>query len=188
MRPFLPAAAAVSAILLAGCASSGTPAGRVYTTPPGLADAPAGAIRTPEPPALPVVSRLGETYAWPDGLAITVSRPSRFPIRAAATPEDRPPGEAGVRFTVTIRNGSSAPYVLGYSQVNLTAGPAGEQGGVVCDAGSVCGATVGTVLPGRTRTLTYAWSVLPDLLGMLSVEVDPDFDDRPSVIWEGTAA
>jgi hypothetical protein len=80
------------------------------------------------------------------------------------------------------------PVDLTDASVTLKAGDEGVQSERLFDIeNSVSTGFEGTVVPGRSATAVYGFSVAPDDLGLLDVELAPNLDYMP-VIFEGAAS
>jgi hypothetical protein len=93
----------------------------------------------------------------------------------------------GVLVTVKIKNGSSEPFDAAIVQVEMKAGEDGNATESIVDLGGAVELGTGfsgTIAPGRTATVKYGFSVRPADVGLLNIEVTPDFEHEPS-IFEG---
>ncbi len=114
----------------------------------------------------------GQTYTWPDGLAVTVSELEAYrPSSTAAT------GQTAARYvsmTVTLTNGSDKNVeATGTTLVATAGGTPAEQ--VFDSAEGVAGSPTSTVLPGKSLTYTVAFGVPTEEQTDLQVEVRPGF-------------
>jgi hypothetical protein len=153
-----------------------------------LAAAPAQAAPTPDPSTGSEVIQFGEDHGivWDDMMQASVMSAESY------TPDDDAvglaPGHTGLRITIKITNGSPAPVDLTDASVTLKAGDDGVQSERLFDIeNNVSTGFEGTVVPGRSATAVYGFSVAPDDLGLLNVELAPNLDYMP-VIFEGAAS
>lgn len=104
------------------------------------------------------VQPFGSSFAYADGLIVTVSKPTVF------TPSDTSFGhEAGntaVKFTITIENKTGAQFNPSLAGMSLTYGDSGATAEIVSDsANKVGGAFAQVILPGNKATVTSGYSV-----------------------------
>jgi hypothetical protein len=160
------AAAAVGALLLAGCTAPKVNTGNVSPASGG-APSSAAAADAKKPPTW------GERYTWPNGVAIEVSKPTACKPGQYAQPQNI---ERAVTLQVTVVNGSDKPFdsvLLSAAQAQF----AGAHADAVFDSNGKCqnsSMQTATVLPGKTLKLNMSFSVGKDP-GELQIELQPDF-------------
>ena len=120
----------------------------------------------------PTAGAFGQTYTWPDGLAVTVSEVKAYrPSSSAAT------GQAAARYvsmSVTLSNGSEKNVeATGTTLVATINGAPADQ--VFDSAKGIGGSPTSTVLPGKSVTYTVAFGVPAKEQADLQVEVRPGF-------------
>ncbi|MEU7106142.1 hypothetical protein ABZ951_13945 [Streptomyces sp. NPDC046215] len=172
------AGAAALAALLMACGDGGgkAPAGR--TLSPGSAPTSAEGSR---------VVAFEDTFAYPDGLKVKVSRPEPF------TPSDTSLGHKAdhepVTFSVTLTNGTRKSFDVAGMLVMVKAGEKGARAEQVFDTARGVGTPfTGALAPGAAGATTFAFDVPKDAKGRLDVEVRPDFGAAyPGVHWVGAA-
>ena len=115
---------------------------------------------------------VGDTYTWPDGLAVTISQPVEYtPSESAAGTVD---GQANLRFEVTVVNGTSEDVEA--SMILLTVSSGGRQADEVID--SDWEFPTATILPGNDLTWNVTYSVAdPDDL-QVTVDNVIDFESE----------
>lgn len=168
----LPVAAAVLAVMLAGCVPAGT---AKSPEAPSSSESPVDEVAepsfAPEPEPAPDPGNLafGDVMTWEDGLALSVSTPVPF------TPGEYAAGGGqahNVMFTFTVTNGSTENYE-DYVYTTVTSG--GAAGESIYDSGQgLSGPPSGVILPGQTISWTEGWSVADPNAIVLSTA--PGFD------------
>lgn len=107
----------------------------------------------------------GDSYAWDDGLKITVSAPTEVaPSKYAAGVTA---GWTNLAWTITIENGTSENYDP--SMIYITVAAGGQEGTEIYDT-DWTGAPTSTILPGNTLSWAVAYSVADAASVQLSVE------------------
>lgn len=178
------AIAAVGMVALAGCSGDGD---GDTTSAPGVtqssaaegaedsSDASAG-DSTGESTGDPETTgdaAFGETFTYPDGLAVSVGAPVAFTPSADALRGGEPDF---VTFEVTVTNGTSAEVTTADFTVTVQSG--GGEGGDVRDPGNaIAGAPTDPVAPGGGATWAVAFGVL-DARDVL-VHIIPGIDSDP---------
>jgi hypothetical protein len=165
---------AVLGIIIAAAGSSkkdgtDTPAA-LQTTPAASTTAPPKATPTPVKKK-PTTARYGDTYTYTDGLAISVSKVSRYtPSQYAAGTH---PGDEAIVLTVKITNGTGKPFDTNLVGVNAKAGADGAATEPIFDDTSGVGFS-GTIVPGSVASARFAFDVPRGAAGNLDIEVQPD--------------
>lgn len=169
--------------LLFGCAAptdstTGTaPVASAPATEAPAASATPVAVETTEPPAESNdTSRIGGAWVtYESGMAVKVTRakvysPSDGAIGAKA-------GERGVAVTVSIRNGTTAPFDATLASVKLSYGEDGIEAEQIYDSGKGYGGGFeGSIARGKTKTVSIAFAVPTKFLKSLTIEVAPNWD------------
>ncbi|CAM5285218.1 DUF4352 domain-containing protein [Streptomyces abikoensis] len=170
----LPLRAAV-ACAAAACGSSGK-AGTTITLPGGPSASPKS--RT---------ASFGDTYAYPDGLRVTVSQPEKF--TPSGTALGHRAGNQAVKLTVALTNGGEKPVDTTGVLVTLESGDKADRAQQVFDSASGVGTPfTGTLEPKGSGKATLAFDVPPGGLGRLNVAVRPGSgQDRETAHWTGPA-
>lgn len=95
----------------------------------------------------------GDTYTWPDGLAVTISAPEVVePSEAAAGTVD---GQENLSFTITVTNGTGED--IESSMIMLTVVSGGHEASEIFDTDWEY--PTSTILPGKDLTWKVAYSV-----------------------------
>lgn len=137
------------ATALSGCASE---SGTVTKN-----DTPQSAATVEETPAEAesTTPTFGDTYTWPDGLAVTISEPADFaPSEYAAGQVE---GEPALSYDVTVTNGTDEDVEA--VAINLTVSSAGKQASPIFDSAGGTDMPTATILPGKSLTWKVAYSV-----------------------------
>jgi hypothetical protein len=122
---------------------------------------------------------------WNDHIQASVLSAQRFTPSSTAHTH---PGQVGVKVTVKITNNSSKQLDLTLAQVKLKSGDNGTQADDIIDIeNNITLGFEGAVAPGHSATAVYAFSVPPDDLNKLDIEVSPGFD-YDAGIFEGAAS
>lgn len=185
----LPAIAAAAALLLAltGCLSTsasptteeprGNNASAVGTTGGSTAASSApGSSASSEAPD-DGTATFGKSFAWKDGLSVTVGAPTEFkPSTYAAGHTNK----HAVKFTVKIVNKTGKPFDPVLFHATVQSGS--TEGSAIFDTGNKIGGAPSTkILNGREVTFTIAFSV--DNKADIVMEVTPDFE-HDSVLYQ----
>ena len=157
----------VATLVLTGCSSTGT-----TTTPPNIPALPA--VPTSSAPA---VEALGQTFTYPDGLAVTITKDSTFDPRPGY------PNARGVTFAVKVTNGTSAPFAVS----SITNGPHETVDGTTPslivntkDSKAGAGSYESTVLPGKSFTY-YSTIGLDTPSAEVQLEWKRDYTSPPAI-------
>ncbi len=124
------------------------------------------------------VATFGQRFTWPDGLAVTASKPQPFNPSSSAADNTR--GRA-VLITTTVTNGTTQPYMLNPFIIGPRATQAGQEAPQIFDSAknvSVFPAT--TLLPGKSYTFKTAFSV-GQAVGELQLEYSEDTFGSPAI-------
>lgn len=115
--------------------------------------------------------KFGDSYAWDDGLKVTVSAPSEVtPTEYAAGTVE---GWTNLGWTITIENGTSENYDPTMILVKVAAG--GQEGSTIFDT-DWQGTPTSTILPGNSVTWVAAYAVADPATVQLSIEDVAAFD------------
>jgi hypothetical protein len=114
----------------------------------------------------------GQTITWPDGVAVSVSKPETYKPSSSASIG---PGAARfVSMKVTVTNGSNKDLAATGADLSATAnGAPAEQ--VFDSAKGLNGSPSSTILPGKSVTFTVAFGLPSKDPGDLQVELRPGF-------------
>lgn len=127
------------------------------TTPPSTSGSPATAAQSPIPTA-PAAIPFGQSYAWPDGLRVTVQEPFRYSQAVKGqTGSSFQGGEAfTMKVTVTAPTGQSInpPSDI---RIDLTSGD--QVAAEFMDAQILGFYTGGPLAPGQVRSYTLGYSI-----------------------------
>lgn len=153
----------------------------------GLVATMAG-IAGPSAVARPAAASLGlswgQSYAYANGLVVTVTPPAAF-IPSDASAGHRA-GNQAVAWKITMKNGTPDSFRAGLVSVYAKYGAAGEQAERVFDSAKGAGSDFeGSISPGRSATVTYVFDVPKVGLGLLDLEVIPDAFDYEGTHWSG---
>ncbi|MFC5723387.1 hypothetical protein ACFP1Z_24800 [Streptomyces gamaensis] len=156
----------------------------------GGAGGGAGHTVSPSGPSAAAVPRavgFGDTYAFPDGLKVRVSQPA--PFTPSVTSVGHQQGRTPVTFTVTVTNGTKAPFDASGLLVSMTAGAQGARVEQVFDSARGVGNPFpGPLAPGRDGTGVYAFDVPSDATKAVDVAVRPNYGvTYGTVHWTGRA-
>ncbi|WP_367136579.1 MULTISPECIES: hypothetical protein [Streptomyces] len=170
--------AAAAAVVTAGaaCGGSSGKAGTTITLSGGPSASPQS--RT---------ASFGDTYAYRDGLKVTVTQPAKFTPSSTALGHEA--GNQPVRFTVALSNGGKDPLDTAGVLVTLESGAKADRAQQVFDSASGVGTPfTGSLEPKASGKATFAFDVPPGGLGKLNVAVRPGFgQERETVHWTGQA-
>ncbi|MEV5379222.1 DUF4352 domain-containing protein [Streptomyces nondiastaticus] len=170
------AAAAAVATAAAACGGSAGKAGTTITLPGGPSASPKA--RT---------ASFGDTYAYRDGLRVTVTRPVRFTPSGTALGHEA--GNQAVKLTVALANSGKHPLDTAGVLVTLESGDKADRARQVFDSASGVGTPfTGTLEPNGSGKASLAFDVPPGGLGRLDVAVRPGFgQERETAHWTGSA-
>lgn len=170
-------AAAVAVLGLTGCTAKtqGT------ITPPSSSPN-AGTKAAPAAEEKPTVAKIGGTFTYPDGLAVTLVSLTRVTFDPDTIALDVP-SNVGIKVVIKITNGTPKPVEVSLIDRNLRTGPNGVPASGVY--GNGLDGFKGTIVPGRAATGIYGYSVAPAAMGLMSLDVSPGFDYKPA-LFEGT--
>lgn len=148
--PWVLLGAFVLLIMIIPLANSGK-SGTVSNTPPPVA--------TPAAQPDNQVATFGQTFTWPDGIAVSVAAPKPYSPGAAAAGNTR--GRA-IAITTTITNGSQQLYQFNPFDVGPQVTQGGEAASTIIDIGNnMTDTAAATILPGKSFRYTTAYSVGP---------------------------
>src|SRR5690625_3882480 len=131
---------------------------------------------TPEPDPEPSAEPFGSTWAWVDGLEVSVTKPTPFtPSTWASGGESY---DSHVKFDVTITNGTGQAFDP--SMALVYASGAGVEGEEVFDSeGGLDGSPMTRVLPGQSVTWTVGFGIGGS--NDLVIQVEPDFEHEAAI-------
>ncbi|WP_199931023.1 DUF4190 domain-containing protein [Streptomyces sp. CB02923] len=124
----------------------------------------------------------GASYAFGDGLKVTVAKPEPFDPDSFATGHEK--GNKAFQVTITVANTGTERFELdpGLPRVNDADGATTE---LVIDGSGRQKIISGYVLPGRQVVGKYAYSLPPDAAGTMEVEFSPDEEQWERSYWSG---
>jgi len=163
------------------------PAVAETTAPPASVSTPP-AVEEPTPTPTPTdsgIAKVGakEWFTYTDGMQVQVTKIARFKISEYAA--GGKPGDVGVVVTVTVKNGSGEVFDASAVNVQLSAGPNGDEADTVYDSDAgVMGGFEGSIPVGRSKTAKVGFAVPKAQLKQLVVEVAPSWDHDAS-FFEG---
>lgn len=186
-------AAAAAALALAACtppATEGQPApaetvtvAPPNTTEPTIVDPYPTSSLTPRD--MPPVLAFGTAFDYSDGITVNVSmgEPVTVPSYDGTITEALP-------LTLTVTNNSSAPFDPSSASVDVSYGPDGISPETVynMDFGWEGPYFTGTLLPGKTATITSGWEIPAEYAGDIVAEFTPDYIsyERGAVFYTNT--
>ncbi|MFE5486815.1 DUF4190 domain-containing protein [Streptomyces sp. NPDC056527] len=130
----------------------------------------------------PAALKFGQTFAYEDGIKVTVSKPRAYkPDQFAA---GHAKGNSAFQVTVTIVNGSKKTLDVSGALVNASDAE-GARAEPVFDGSNATEMFQGNVLPGKQAKGDFAFSVSPKADGELQVELSPTILDHEDAIWAG---
>ncbi|WP_424888753.1 hypothetical protein [Streptomyces sp. XH2] len=170
------AAAAAVATAGAACGGSSGKAGATITLSGGPSASPQS--RT---------ASFGDTYAYRDGLRVTVTQPVKFTPSGTALGHEA--GNQAVKLTVALANGGRNPLDTSGVLVTLESGAKADRAQQIFDSASGVGTPfTGSLEPNGSGKATVAFDVPPGGLGRLDVAVRPGFgQERETAHWTGSA-
>jgi hypothetical protein len=119
-----------------------------------------------------MTASFNEWFTWQDGMEAKVTKPVNHQAKEF---DDAAPDGNDVIVRVKFRNGSHGTVDLGLCTVNLSYGPDGNSADVAYTEGTD-GTCDGKVLPGRTKTFSFAFAVSRSKAKDLVFEVAPTYD------------
>lgn len=148
------------------------------TADPEVEPAPEATTREPTPePTTPssTYSAFGDTYAWTDGVSVTIGPPTTFEPSEFAVVGG---AAAHVSFAITIVNGSAAQYEPG--QFSLSAQSGNVEAERVFDSEQdILGSPSTVLLPGREVAFTIGFGVADP--SDIVMQVRPGFQYDPAI-------
>ncbi|MEU6930082.1 DUF4190 domain-containing protein [Streptomyces sp. NPDC046385] len=126
--------------------------------------------------------KFGETFAYDDGLKVTVSTPRAHKPDAFAAGFTK--GNKAFQVTITIVNGSKEAVDITAALPNASDAN-GASAEMVFDGSYATKPFEGKVLPGKQAKADFTFSMAPDAAGELQVEIAPTVLDHESAVWTG---
>ncbi|MEU8762944.1 DUF4190 domain-containing protein [Streptomyces sp. NPDC048659] len=150
---------------------------------PGTAATP-GADTTPDAPAdkAPGALKFGETFAYDDGVKVTISKPRAHKPDAFAAGYTK--GNKAFQVTITIVNGGKTPLDVAIALPNAK-GADGSAAEMVFDGSNATKPFQGKVLPGKQAKADFTFAMAPAAAGELQVELAPTILEHEAAIWSG---
>lgn len=146
-----------------------------------------GSGSTSEPSAEPTDTtpdalKFGETFAYEDGIKVTVSKPRAHKPDAFAAGYTK--GNKAFQVTITIVNGGKEAVDITAALPNASDanGAAAE---MVFDGSYATKPFEGKVLPGKQAKADFTFAMAPAAAGELQVEISPTVLDHESAVWTG---
>lgn len=132
--------------------------------------------------AAPAALKFGQTFAYEDGIKVTVSKPRAYkPDQFAA---GHAKGNSAFQVTVTIVNGSKETLDVTGALVDASDAE-GARAEPVFDGSNATQMFQGNVLPGKQAKSDFTFSVSPKADGELQVQLSPTILDHEEAIWLG---
>lgn len=185
-------AAAAAALSLAACAAPRTdgqpaPTETVTIAPPSTTTSEPTIVDPGPTPSLtprdmPPVLAFGTAFDYSDGITVNVSmgEPVTVPSYDGTVAEALP-------LTLTVTNNTSAPFDPSSADVTVSYGPDGISPETVfnMDLGWEGPYFTGTLLPGKTSTVTAGYEIPAEFAGDVVAEFTPDYlsYDRGAVFY-----
>lgn len=164
-------------LLLAGCSGDdladgviSEPAMDVAVETPVVTE-PQSETASPTPTQSPF-ARFGQTFTYPIGVAITISRPAAYKPSNSSTVSSK---ASPVAFTVLIKNGSEEIYDPSFFSTSAQSGDT-EAEEIFDSANNVDGSPSTKLLPGRSVKFRIAYAV--EAPSDIVMEVNPGFIDE----------
>lgn len=147
---------------------------------PGADSAPTEEAEPTE--SAPEALKFGQTFAYEDGIKVTVSKPRAYTPDQFAAGHDK--GNKAFQVTVTIVNGSQETLDVAGALVDASDAE-GAQASAIFDGSNATTMFQGSVLPGKQAKGDFAFSVPAKAAGELQVELAPTILDHEKAIWIG---
>jgi len=134
--------------------------------------------------ATPVPFGPDTDFQWSNGVSAAVLSAQVFvPPPSAALP----PGESAVKILIKITNGTADQFDVSATTVDVKSGVDGTQARQFHDeAAGLTTGLVGAIEPGHSATAAYGFAIPTADLGLIDVEVTPDYN-YDAAIFEGAA-
>ncbi|MEU9865761.1 DUF4190 domain-containing protein [Streptomyces sp. NPDC047971] len=146
-------------------------------------DTAPGDAPEPEPTeTAPAALKFGQTFAYEDGIKVTVSAPRAYEPDQFAAGHTK--GNSAFQVTVTIVNGSKKTLDVSGALVDASDAE-GSRAEPVFDGSNATEMFQGNVLPGKQAKAKFAFSVPAKADGELQVELSPTILDHEEAIWVG---
>ncbi|MFF9013880.1 DUF4190 domain-containing protein [Streptomyces sp. NPDC014870] len=149
------------------------------------APATPGATSEPEPEpteTAPAALKFGQTFAYEDGIKVTVSKPRAYTPDQFAAGHTK--GNKAFQVTVTIVNGSKETLDVTGALVDASDAE-GAQADAIFDGSNATTMFQGNVLPGKQAKGTFAFSLPSAAAGEMQIELSPTILDHEKGIWIG---
>lgn len=194
MRRIMTAIAAVG-VLAAGCAAgaeevtvgtqrtAATPSTSV-TVRTALEHPAADETGTRQPDVDSDAEAMPLAVAYEDGLQVQITEIQQARISDVASGGE--PGGPMTVFTIRLKNGSQGTYDAGLASVRVTYGMGADEARQVVDASTRSDLT-GKLLPGGSRSGTYAYAIPTKELDDVTVKVSLGDPDRDPAVFTGPA-
>lgn len=166
MKTITIAGASFALILGLTACSGGTenyPEGKISDATTSAAAAPVAAPSTEAPAPAPEPTptgpaKFGQTFTYPDGIAITVAKPVAGVASKYAYGAEQTGGNLRI-VTVTITNGTKKVFDPGVVTEDLNYGPDGTAAEQVFDSAQLGEGFEGKILPGKKQVAKLAFAV-----------------------------
>ncbi|MFC8271234.1 DUF4190 domain-containing protein [Streptomyces sp. NPDC057271] len=132
--------------------------------------------------AAPAALKFGQTFAYEDGIKVTVSKPRTYKPDQFAAGHTK--GNSAFQVTVTIVNGSKETLDVSGALVDASDAE-GSRAEPVFDGSNATEMFRGNVLPGKQAKADFAFSVAPNADGELQVQLSPTILEHEEAIWVG---
>ncbi|MFJ3902184.1 DUF4190 domain-containing protein [Streptomyces sp. NPDC090025] len=144
-----------------------TPGTEASTTP---TEAPATALK------------FGETHTYPDGIKVTVSKPKAYQPDSFAAGHKK--GNKAFKVAVTIVNGTDKPLDAVTALPDATDAQ-GRSADMVFDGSHASDPFSNKILPGKSATADFTFSLSPAGAGELQIDLSPTILEHESQTWTG---
>jgi len=132
--------------------------------------------------ATPVPFGPDNDFQWSNSVSASVLSARVFTPTAPL-----PAGEAAVKILVKITNGTADQFDVSATTVDVKSGVDGTQARQFHDdAAGLSAGLVGMIAPGHSATAAYGFAIPVADLGLIDVEVAPDYN-YDAAIFEGAA-
>src|SRR5262249_47289120 len=99
-----------------------------------------------------------------------------------------PPGTSAVKILVKISNGTADSFDVSATTVDVKSGVDGTQDRqLLNETAGLSTGLIGTIAPGHSATAAYGFAIPTADLGLIDVEVTPDYN-YDAAIFEGGAS
>jgi hypothetical protein len=178
------AAVLIAAAVLTACGGSptNTPAATVTVTQTAASEpvTPPSTTSSTTTTESTLTKNFGSTFTWPDGIAVTVSKPAPYTPSSSAAKQTG--DKKFISVETTLKNGTKAPIEASQFYAKATTGD--REAHEVFDSGQgMGGSPSSTILPGKELKWKTAWGVEEGKPFVMTVSYS--FDRSPGIYQEG---